>query len=148
MKYQELVDLHGKIRQSWRDRDKDVKTDFEDLVTEWEYIKAEDLLIMLGEMLASFKVDEVMFNNALSLMEKKNHDYAIDEDRLSNLRYCQQIGLCPMGLGILIRMADKQSRLNNLKTKEAKVKDESTTDTLLDIINYSVLLYASVVEEY
>lgn len=43
----------------------------------------------------------------------------------------------------MVRLTDKMSRLSTfITTGEFKVKDEALRDTILDIINYSVILYA------
>lgn len=84
-----------------------------------------------------------MCNQAFFLMQAKNADYADDGDALGNLRLCEQMELCPIPIGILIRTTDKLRRLSSLLRRPAAVKDESIRDTCLDIINYTVLLLAS-----
>ena len=50
--------------------------------------------------------------------------------------------------GILVRITDKISRLSQYtKNGELQVKDESVEDTLVDIINYTVLLRAYLKEQ-
>ena len=39
----------------------------------------------------------------------------------------------------VIRLEDKFNRFENLITKEVQVKDESITDTLLDMANYCIM---------
>jgi hypothetical protein len=47
-----------------------------------------------------------------------------------------------------VRMTDKMSRLAQFtKNGELKVKDESLEDTLVDLINYAVLLRAYTIEK-
>jgi len=74
-----------------------------------------------------------IFNKALQLADAKGKDYTGQEDSLANLRV--------FGFkGIIIRLFDKLYRLKN--TEEAgkvEVKDESVSDTLMDIIIYSAL---------
>ena len=72
----------------------------------------------------------------------KNHDYAManDGDPFKNFRLCEQLGICSVEKGILVRMCDKISRISNLLEKEGKVKDEKLEDTLLDMANYAVIL--------
>jgi len=73
------------------------------------------------------------FAEGLTLLQKKGNDYAGAEDCLANLR---RFGL----LGIIVRLSDKISRLENLaKGGELQVKDESIADTLTDIANYCYL---------
>ena len=81
------------------------------------------------------------FNDLLDeikeLRAKKSHDYARTDDQFSNLRACEVMGI-PAWVGILIRMGDKFSRLQQLTTREAKVK-ESIRDNLMDIAVYALL---------
>lgn len=67
-------------------------------------------------------------------LANKNHDYAgAGDDPFANFHTW---GL----LGIAVRMDDKMARLRTfIKKGELKVNDESVRDTLLDLINYSVL---------
>ena len=72
---------------------------------------------------------------ALGVMRKKNIDYASEADPFRNFR---TFGL----LGIVVRMSDKIARLHSLVERGVEnnaVKDESYTDTLLDLINYAVI---------
>jgi len=71
---------------------------------------------------------------------QKNHDYAGEEDPFKNFRMCENMGLCSVETGIMVRMSDKMSRIANLLEKENAVKDESITDTLIDLANYSIIL--------
>lgn len=81
--------------------------------------------------------------SARMLMEKKNHDYSKDDDPFSNFRMCETRGICSAEEGIITRLDDKLSRMTQLIQKgAAKVTTESERDTILDIINYAVLLYA------
>ena len=51
-------------------------------------------------------------------------------------------------LGLLVRMTDKLTRLNNLiKKDDRSVADESLEDTALDIMNYSAMLVMELREE-
>lgn len=88
-----------------------------------------------------------MCDNARELMARKNADYAGlagEHTVFGNLGLCESMGVCPTETGIIIRMGDKLSRLANLLTKPAQVKDESIEDTLQDLLNYSVLIAAKV----
>lgn len=61
---------------------------------------------------------------------KKNHDYGDSFDKLMD-----EFGL----VSSTIRLTDKLNRFKNLTKNDAKVKDESIQDTLLDLANYSIL---------
>lgn len=74
--------------------------------------------------------------NARSTMAKKNQDYATDQDVFRNFR---MFG----GLGILVRMSDKLSRLRSYEERGTfSVEDEGLKDTIEDLINYAVIYYA------
>ena len=72
----------------------------------------------------------------------KNNDYAMAQggDPYKNFRLCEQLGICSVEKGILVRLCDKMSRICNLIESEGKVKDEKITDTLIDLANYAVIL--------
>ena len=63
----------------------------------------------------------------------KNHDYGNSASELYN-----KFGL----ISYIVRINDKVNRINTLINKEAKVKDESIKDTLLDMANYCLLAVA------
>lgn len=79
------------------------------------------------------------FEEGLDLMRRKNADYAGTADPFRNFRGSEAIGLTP-GLAIYVRMSDKMARTALLLTKPADVKDETITDTILDLMNYSNIL--------
>src|ERR1700733_11930416 len=88
-------------------------------------VTREDLLMM----------HDSLCKEAKNLMIQKNHDYAAEGDPFRNFRLFG-------ALGILVRMSDKLARLRTFEeTKSFAVKDESARDTVLDLINYSVLLH-------
>lgn len=84
------------------------------------------------------------FALCLTLSKAKNHDYAGagGETPFANFQLCERLGLCDTATGILVRMADKLSRLRTLLTAEGQVKDESFTDTCRDMANYAAILAA------
>lgn len=95
-------------------------------------------------------------SDALVLLNKKNSAYSKDpnKDALSNLKMVQALGCCTTQQGIITRMCDKLSRLSNLTRwydytdKQEKIAtDESVRDTIIDLINYAILLEASRVEK-
>lgn len=72
--------------------------------------------------------------------EKKNADYADTSDPFLNFRGCEDMGICTVEAGILVRMTDKMQRIANLLKRENKVSDENVEDTLIDLSNYAVIL--------
>ena len=87
-----------------------------------------------------------MCSNARRLMESKNHDYSGGEDESApflNFTRVEKLGITDTSTGFMVRMTDKVSRLITfIKTGSFKVKDEALKDTILDLINYAILLYA------
>lgn len=75
---------------------------------------------------------------AAEIQAKKNHDYAMDSDPLSNLRQAEGFGV-PAYKGVLIRLSDKWSRIQELSKKPSLVKSESVVDTLMDMSIYALL---------
>lgn len=64
------------------------------------------------------------------LYERKNHDYGDSFAKLRN----------EVPNAILVRLYDKYNRLKTLMSGvEAKVKDESIDDALMDLANYCIL---------
>jgi hypothetical protein len=93
-------------------------------------MKREDLYLM----------HSALCNESLELMKKKNQDYATGSDPFRNFRTFGE-------LGILVRMSDKIARLRTfLERGQFSVQDESARDSILDLINYSVLLNGMLVE--
>jgi hypothetical protein len=91
-----------------------------------------------------FKLHEDMCVSALELMKKKNADYAGGgSDPFANFRRAEALGVCSTEQAFLVRMTDKMSRLATYSNNgKLIVEDETVHDTLIDMINYSVLLAA------
>ena len=91
-----------------------------------------------------FDMHENMCVEALELMKRKNADYAGGgSDPFANFRRAEALGICSTEQAFLVRMTDKMSRLSSFAAKgKLDVEDESVYDTLIDLINYSVLLAA------
>ena len=74
------------------------------------------------------------------LLVNKGHDYSGEESTLKNFYLLED--LVSPELCCFVRLSDKWIRLKNfLKKGELKVDDEKIEDTLVDLANYSVLLY-------
>ena len=77
---------------------------------------------------------------ARQLMEAKNADYSNGGDPFHNFRGASFLHVDPVK-GALIRLQDKVARLVSfLDRGDLKVKDESVDDTIIDMINYSVIV--------
>ena len=74
-----------------------------------------------------------VFDTCLTVLDKKGRDYSGTEDAMSNFN---DFG----SMGILVRIGDKYNRAKNLtKAGKAFVHDESLNDTVMDMLNYSLL---------
>ena len=83
-----------------------------------------------------------LFQKALALLRRKRADYSGAEDPFGNFRQSERFGVEPWK-GALIRMSDKVSRMYQLMSTDGKGKvlDESLEDTVVDILNYAVIIY-------
>jgi len=92
-----------------------------------------------------FNIHKELCLSALRLMEKKNHDYAGKKgtEPFANFTRAEAMGITSTEKGMMVRLLDKMSRLSSfMESGTFKVEDEKLKDTILDMINYSVLLYA------
>ena len=82
-----------------------------------------------------------IFARSIEIIKAKRVDYSGDADPFANFRLSQFWGVEPWK-GAAIRMMDKLSRLRQLfaKNGEGMVKDESIQDTIVDAINYLVII--------
>jgi len=82
---------------------------------------------------------------ARSLMEKKNADYAgrSGTEPFANFTRVEAMGICSTERGMLVRITDKMSRLSSfLESGKLEVANESFEDTIVDVINYMILLHS------
>lgn len=87
------------------------------------------------------QIHSELSEKAKELMDRKNQDYGANSDPFRNFR---MFG----GLGILVRMSDKLSRLRTFEERgEFSVVDEGLEDTIRDMINYAILYFAYKKEE-
>lgn len=80
---------------------------------------------------------DALLRQIKELHDGKSHDYSDDADPLSNLRAAQRLGVEPWR-GVLIRLSDKWSRLEQLASGK-RPKNESLRDTLVDMSIYALL---------
>lgn len=80
------------------------------------------------------------------LHNRKNNNYAEDTDPLSNLKGAELFGI-PAWKGVLVRLTDKWSRIQQLSKGKQDLVGESLVDTLQDMAVYS-LLCIILYEEY
>lgn len=91
------------------------------------------------------KMHEIICEKGRSLMRKKNADYAGNEGKepFANFTRVEAMGICSTEQGFLVRMTDKMSRLSSfVESGKLAVENESFEDTIIDIVNYAVLMYS------
>lgn len=85
---------------------------------------------------------------AQNLMRAKQSDYTNGVDQpFRNFQLGPSMGVGTVPEGIFTRFLDKVSRLSTFLSKGRFEVNESVSDTIIDGINYLVLLYASVILE-
>ena len=88
---------------------------------------------------------ERLCKESRDLMNLKNRDYAGNHgsEPFANFTRCEAMGICDTEQGFMVRITDKMSRLSSfLDSGKMHVEDESFHDTVIDVINYMVLLAA------
>ena len=91
------------------------------------------------------KHHEILCKQARDLMDMKNRDYAGNHGKepFANFTRVEAMGICSTEQGFMVRLTDKMSRLSSIiESGTNHVKDESFEDTMIDVINYIVLLSA------
>ncbi len=87
-----------------------------------------------------FEFAQDFFHKAMELLQSKNDDYSQEDNPFSNFELIAKMIGISTKKAIFSRMADKFARLRECLDKGTTVKDETLGDTLLDLVNYSVLL--------
>lgn len=92
-----------------------------------------------------------MTGAARELMARKNQDYAgeqaVEGDALHNFTRVEALGITTAPVGIMTRLTDKVCRLATVvRNERLAVADESLDDTIMDSINYLVILRATLAE--
>ncbi len=83
---------------------------------------------------------EDSYKDCVSILKKKNHDYAKESDPWANFRYAEIAGV-DVTDAILVRILDKLARISNIVHKgERLVLDEKVEDTVNDACNYLQIL--------
>lgn len=121
--------------------------------------EVDELLEELTEITEKERTDlpaeaKELFDECHKLMEKKNGDYATDEDQFKSFKMVELLDV-PVEQGILTRFLDKVSRLTTLYKENCAVvdqeqnlvEDESFQDTIKDAINYLAILHVYLQQE-
>lgn len=90
---------------------------------------------------------QALFDRCIELMRNKSNDYAEGGDAFLNFKNAAQIAGISPEQTLLTLLGMKISRLTQLVSKGKKAKNESVEDTLLDLINYVVLLRGMIKEQ-
>lgn len=93
------------------------------------------------------KTARELYDEALSIFIKKNHDYTPSDDPISNFRFAEALNITTTEKAILVRLMDKIVRISVGLNKEYMVKDEKMKDNILDAINYLAILYYAIEEK-
>jgi hypothetical protein len=88
-----------------------------------------------------YELHEELCEKAHEIIKKKNEDYS-KGSALANFYVCEALQAASPVNGIVVRLSDKISRIVSITEKGSQVEDESIEDTIIDMINYSVLLAA------
>jgi hypothetical protein len=90
------------------------------------------------------KMIDELFNIQRDILDKKGYDYA-GEDVLSNFRLAGMIvnqgSRNPDAVNCLNLIGTKVARLGQLLSSNKSVQNESIQDSVIDLCNYSALLY-------
>ncbi len=90
-----------------------------------------------------FELVNKVWDECYKIMANKNADYADTDNPFANFKACEVLGV-DYKKGILVRCMDKIKRVSNLLEREARDKNESIEDTLMDTINYFTILLVAV----
>ena len=95
---------------------------------------------------------DAIIKKAKALCDNKNIDYAQIQEPFSNFEMVEALKICDAQTGILVRISDKIARISNLLKRigERAIDEEKVEDTMLDLINYSIILlsYTMFSEQY
>lgn len=83
-----------------------------------------------------------LLEEATKVTAAKNTDYSGEgSDAFKNFRGAESVGV-PAAVGAFIRLTDKVARMARLLVAPAQVTSESFRDTVVDLVNYSVIVAA------
>jgi hypothetical protein len=82
----------------------------------------------------------ILLDRCLDIMAKKNHDYSDSADVFSNFEDSADIAHVTPAQVALIQIGNKISRLSQLVGEGKEPLNESAEDTLVDLINYALIL--------
>ncbi len=83
---------------------------------------------------------QALLNRCIELLKSKSNDYAEGGDAFLNFKTAAQVAGISPEQTLLTLLGMKLSRLTQLVGKGKKAQNESVEDTMLDVINYVILL--------
>ena len=106
---------------------------------------AEDLSVFLKEKpsdgLRHFLGDtRLLMDKCIKILSIKNHDYADGGDMFSNFKFAGEAAGVTSAQSILVLMGVKIARLTQLVGNGKVPMNEKIEDTIMDLINYTLLL--------
>jgi hypothetical protein len=84
-------------------------------------------------------VDSIL-GQCKTVMSAKKNDYAENNNRYSNFEESSKIAGISPEQSIIVLMGVKLARLRQLTVNNKEVKNESMDDSILDLINYALIL--------
>lgn len=90
---------------------------------------------------------QALLDRCIEMLHSKSHDYAEGGDAFINFKTAAHIAGISPEQTLLTLLGMKLSRLTQLVAKGKQAKHESVEDTMLDVINYVVLLRGMIREQ-
>jgi len=95
-----------------------------------------------------FALHEEICRRALVILRHKSADYATSADPFANFKRGEILGFATAEEGLMLRVVDKISRISTfLNRGELKVNNETVEDSILDVINYMILLHGMLADK-
>ena len=87
-----------------------------------------------------------LLKKGIEILETKNQDYAVQQDGFSNFNFTGMVLDCAVEMGVvgthlafIALIATKMARMMSLLGEGKKAKNETITDTCVDMANYAAL---------
>ena len=92
------------------------------------------------------KDSQSILDRCVQIMSAKSHDYAESKDAFINFKTAAQLAGISPEQTLLTLLGMKLSRLTQLVGKGKQPKNEALEDTMVDVINYTLLLRGMIKE--
>jgi hypothetical protein len=91
---------------------------------------------------------QLITSKSFEILKQKSTDYSCSLDTLDNFKTISKLGIALTEVGLMCRILDKFNRISTfIKVKEYQVAEESIKDTIIDSINYLIILYCVLKEQ-